>query len=322
MTQDRSIRSTALTDGVRAFAPLLIAVIPFGLVFGIVAAGSEVGPWLGGATSFIIFAGAAQLATLQLIDAGAAGAVVIATALVINARHLMYSAALAPAFREFPKAARFVLPYLLTDQAFAISIVRFGEVEDPVYRRWFFTGAGLSLWVPWQIFTIVGHRSRGSDTRLVVPRFRHPPDVRDPAHSDDQGPTGTHRRHRRRDGRRRCSGCALRPWPHHRRRQRGCRRCHRAPGDAMSNVGIIFAIGIGTYLLRLSFIGIVGDRAMPDWALVPLRFVAPAVLAALDRPRGAPQRRCARPGTRLKPESDCRTGRAAARMEDQERRRS
>jgi predicted branched-subunit amino acid permease len=156
MTQDRPIRSTAVADGVRAFAPLLIAVIPFGLVFGIVAAGSDTGPWLGGATSFIIFAGAAQLATLQLIDSGAAGAVVIASALVINARHLMYSAALAPAFREFPRAARIALPYLLTDQAFALSIVRFGEVDDPTYRRWFFTGAGLSLWVPWQIFTIAG----------------------------------------------------------------------------------------------------------------------------------------------------------------------
>ena len=156
MAKHQSIPKKAVADGVRAFAPLLIAVVPFGLVFGIVAAGSEVGPWLGGATSLIIFAGAAQLATLQLIDAGAAGAVVIATALVINARHLMYSAALAPAFREFPKGARFALPYLLTDQAFAISIVRFGEVEDPVYRRWFFAGAGMSLWVPWQIFTITG----------------------------------------------------------------------------------------------------------------------------------------------------------------------
>lgn len=52
----------------------------------------------------------------------------------------------------------------------------------------------------------------------------------------------------------------------------------------MTNVGIIFAIGLGTYLLRLSFIGIVGDRVMPEWALVPLRFVAPAVLAALIAP--------------------------------------
>jgi 4-azaleucine resistance transporter AzlC len=156
MEHDEPVRRSAFADGVRAFAPLIIAVIPFGLVFGLVAAGSEVGPWLGGATSMIIFAGAAQLATLQLMDAGAVGAVVIATALTINARHLMYSAALAPAFREFPTAARFVLPYLLTDQAFAISAVRFGQIDDPVYRRWYFTGAGLGLWVTWQVFTIVG----------------------------------------------------------------------------------------------------------------------------------------------------------------------
>ncbi len=156
MPHDPSVRRTAFIEGARAFAPLIIAVIPFGLVFGIVAAGSDVGPWLGGAASVIIFAGAAQLATLQLIDAGAAGAVVIATALVINARHLMYSAALAPAFREFPRAARVALPYLLTDQAFAISIVQFDRVEEPVYRRWYFTGAGLGLWVTWQISTVTG----------------------------------------------------------------------------------------------------------------------------------------------------------------------
>lgn len=52
----------------------------------------------------------------------------------------------------------------------------------------------------------------------------------------------------------------------------------------MSNVAVIFAIGAGTYLLRLSFIGIVGNRVMPNWALIPLRFVAPAVLAALIAP--------------------------------------
>jgi len=156
MEHDESTRRSAFADGFRAFAPLIIAVVPFGLVFGLVAAGSEVGPWLGGATSTIIFAGAAQLATLQLMDTGAVGAVVIATALTINARHLMYSAALAPAFREFPRAARFLLPYLLTDQAFAISVVRFGQIDDPVYRRWYFAGAGLGLWVTWQIFTIVG----------------------------------------------------------------------------------------------------------------------------------------------------------------------
>jgi len=52
----------------------------------------------------------------------------------------------------------------------------------------------------------------------------------------------------------------------------------------MTDFAIVVAIGIGTYLIRLSFIGIVGDRAMPDWAMVPIRFVAPAVLAALAAP--------------------------------------
>jgi 4-azaleucine resistance transporter AzlC len=156
MPESQAHRMRATSDGARAFAPLLIGVIPFGLVFGIVAAGSSVGSWLGGSTSVIIFAGAAQLATLQLIDAGVGGAVVIATALVINARHVMYSAALSPDFQEFPTIARFVLPYFLTDQAFAISIVRYNEATDPVYKQWYFTGAALALWITWQISTMAG----------------------------------------------------------------------------------------------------------------------------------------------------------------------
>lgn len=156
MAETHADRTHGISDGARAVAPLMIGVIPFGLVFGIVAAGSTVGPWLGGSTSVVIFAGAAQLATLQLIDAGVAGAVVIATALVINARHLMYSAALAPHFQEFPTVARFALPYVLTDQAFAVSIVRYGEVTDPVYKQWYFTGAALTLWTTWQISTVAG----------------------------------------------------------------------------------------------------------------------------------------------------------------------
>ncbi len=156
MSEFQSQRKRGASDGARAVTPLLIGVVPFGLVFGIVAAGSSVGPWLGGSTSVIIFAGAAQLATLQLVDAGVGGAVVIATALVINARHVMYSAALAPDFQEFPAIARFVLPYVLTDQAFAISIVRYNEATDPVYKQWYFTGAGLALWITWQISTMAG----------------------------------------------------------------------------------------------------------------------------------------------------------------------
>ena len=146
----------ALLDGAREIAPLLLGVVPFGLVLGVIAADSVIGPLLGWATSFIIFGGAAQLATIQLFDEGVLAAVVIATALVINSRHMMYSAALVADFSEFPRWSRYALPYLLTDQAFAVSSVRYLDVDDPVYKRLFFAGAALTLWIPWQISTLVG----------------------------------------------------------------------------------------------------------------------------------------------------------------------
>ncbi|MCP4248354.1 MAG: branched-chain amino acid ABC transporter permease [bacterium] len=145
-----------LVDGMRSVVPLLVGVVPFGLIFGVTAAGSAVGGGLGYASSVIIFAGAAQLATVQLITAGSAAAVIIATALVINARHLMYSAALAPHFREFPARWRLALPYILTDQAFAVSITRYETESDPDYKRWFFFGGAISLWVTWQVTSAAG----------------------------------------------------------------------------------------------------------------------------------------------------------------------
>lgn len=137
-------------------APLLLAVVPFGLVLGVTAAGSVVGGALGIGTSFIIFAGAAQLVTVQLIDAGTSLAVVVITALTVNVRHLMYSAAMAPHFSGFPRRSRWVLPYLLTDQAFAVSMLRYETITEPVYKRWYYTGAGLTLWGSWQLATIAG----------------------------------------------------------------------------------------------------------------------------------------------------------------------
>lgn len=145
-----------MAEGARAIAPLLVGVIPFGLILGVAAASSVIGTAAGWATSPIIFAGAAQLVTIELTNAGAAAAVVIATALVVNARHLMYSAALADHFRAFPGPWRYGLPYLMTDQAFAVSITRYPTVDDPVYKRWFFLGAGLGLWGPWQVTTAIG----------------------------------------------------------------------------------------------------------------------------------------------------------------------
>lgn len=143
-------------EGVRDVSPLLLGVVPFGLIVGVTATNGEIGGLLGYLTSIFIFAGAAQLATIQLIDEGAVAAVVIATALVINSRHLMYSVALAEPFRPFGRGWRFALPYLLTDQAFAMSIVKYREVDDRSYRLLYYLGVALGLWIPWQLASLTG----------------------------------------------------------------------------------------------------------------------------------------------------------------------
>ena len=81
MADKQNNRRTGRNDGIRAVAPLLLAVIPFGLVLGVTAAGSAVGGALGIGTSFIIFAGAAQLVTVQLIDSGTSLLVVVSARL-------------------------------------------------------------------------------------------------------------------------------------------------------------------------------------------------------------------------------------------------
>ncbi|HSF87579.1 MAG TPA: AzlC family ABC transporter permease [Acidimicrobiia bacterium] len=147
---------SAFDDGVRSVVPLLVGVVPFGLILGVAAGNAAMGVGLAWSTSVIIFGGAAQLVTIELSNGGAAAAVIVATALVVNARHLMYSAALAEPFRDFPTGWRYGLPYLMTDQAFAVSITRYATTSDPVYRRWFYFGAGMGLWIPWQVTTATG----------------------------------------------------------------------------------------------------------------------------------------------------------------------
>ncbi len=156
MTTTATPARSGFATGLAAIAPLLLGVVPFALVVGVAAANSAIGVWPAWATGFIIFAGAAQLVTIDLFDSGAAAAVIVATALVINLRHMMYSAALASSFRAFPAPWRFGLPYLMTDQAFALSITHYDDHPDPVYRRWYFFGAGIGLWAPWQAGMTVG----------------------------------------------------------------------------------------------------------------------------------------------------------------------
>lgn len=140
-------------DGARTIAPVLIGVIPFGLVAGVAAVRAGLG--LDGALGFslVVFAGAAQLAAIELLGNDAPLAVVVATALVINARMFMYSASIAPHFETLSGRLRAVVAYLLTDQAYALAIVRFRDRGSSVA---YYLGVAAPLWAVWVVCTAIG----------------------------------------------------------------------------------------------------------------------------------------------------------------------
>lgn len=142
--------------GVRDMSPVVLGAAPFGVVYGVaaVSSGMAEGPAL--AMSVVVFAGAAQLAGVGLLAENAQLAVIWLTVFVIHLRYVMYSAALAPHFQGLPKRWKALLAYPMTDQAFALSIVRFQKNPDDPARHLYYLGNALTLWPAWVASSAVG----------------------------------------------------------------------------------------------------------------------------------------------------------------------
>ena len=143
--------------GVRDAAPILIGIAPFGLVAGAAAIDAGLTPLQAVGLSVVVFAGASQLAAIDLLGSNAELLVVVVTGLVINLRMVMYSASIAPHFRPLRTWWKSLCSYVLTDQAYALSIARYADRDlDSTERRDYYLGVAVSLWVVWQCCTVLG----------------------------------------------------------------------------------------------------------------------------------------------------------------------
>lgn len=150
MSIDKSLVRRAIADSI----PLFIPAVPFALVIGLAIVDSGMGLFIGWTSSWLVFAGAAQLTLITLLGSGAAAVAAITAALIVNARHLMYSAAMAPAFQLQPRWVRWLGPYVLIDQIFALAVLR--EDDDPASLRTYYLAAGATFWLLWQLTTAMG----------------------------------------------------------------------------------------------------------------------------------------------------------------------
>ncbi|MGB3736956.1 MAG: AzlC family ABC transporter permease [Ilumatobacter sp.] len=133
--------------------PVAVPAVPFGFVIGLAVTESAMPQWVGWLTAPLVFAGAAQLAMITLAGSASVWAIITAV-LVINTRHLMYSAAMAPSFRQQPRWMRWFAPFLMVDQVFALAALQTHRTPAD-FRRYYLTVA-IALYLVWNTVVPLG----------------------------------------------------------------------------------------------------------------------------------------------------------------------
>ena len=150
----------AFSLGLRAVMPILVGVVPFGVIYGVVALQSGIPALAAMAMSAIVFAGSAQFLLAQLVGAGAPLLLIAGAVGMVNLRHALYSASVAPILAHLPRRWKILLAYLLTDEAYAAAIPHILVVAPNSSRsaqaHWILFGSGFGLWAGWQLATLGG----------------------------------------------------------------------------------------------------------------------------------------------------------------------
>lgn len=150
---ERGRRAADLRAGFAASVPLWLGAAPFGAIYAVTALQAGLSPAQTMLMSLIVFAGASQFTAAGLVASGAAPLAIVLTTLVINARHLLLAASLAPHVRRAPAGLKALLAFQLTDETYALGIRRFLAGQgSPAFQL----GANLSLYLIWQVSTAVG----------------------------------------------------------------------------------------------------------------------------------------------------------------------
>lgn len=142
--------------GASAVAPMLLGVVPFGLVAGAAPVAHGFGGETAMGLSTVVFAGASQLAIVDVLSQGGSAVVAILAACTINLRMVLYSASLAPYLAHESTRRRLGAAYLLNDQVYALSVTHWAGEQRAEGRLAFYLGAGVLLWAGWVAATIAG----------------------------------------------------------------------------------------------------------------------------------------------------------------------
>ena len=141
--------------GIIDVSPLMIPVVPFGLIFGVLSIDIGFTPLETMGMSIIIFGGASQIILLQLFTGGASSLVIISSVGAVNSRHLLYGAVVSEHLSDLKMIWKILISYFLVDQAFARSNEYFKNNSNN-NKYFHLVGGGITCWVIWQTTTFLG----------------------------------------------------------------------------------------------------------------------------------------------------------------------
>ncbi|HPT51411.1 MAG TPA: AzlC family ABC transporter permease [Accumulibacter sp.] len=156
MTSEATTRRQEFLAGARDTLPLLLGAFPFGLIYGALAVTSGLSMTAAIMMAVFVFAGSSQFIAVGLVAAHTPVAIVVLTTLVVNLRHMLYSATLLPYLRHLPQKWRIPLAFWLTDETFAVTVHRFQRDDSSPYKHWYQLGSSLAMYLNWQFWCVLG----------------------------------------------------------------------------------------------------------------------------------------------------------------------
>ncbi len=150
----------AYFSGLRATLPAAPGTATFGMICGAAMVGAGMPPLVAIAAGAMVFAGTLQLAAVQLLATGAPLLLIVVAGVVVNLRFVMFSASIAPYLRKSSLFRRIIMTYTLSDNGYASSYLHFSqpaeERKSQAERDAYYFGAATSIWVAWQVATVIG----------------------------------------------------------------------------------------------------------------------------------------------------------------------
>ncbi|MCL6270371.1 AzlC family ABC transporter permease [Sansalvadorimonas sp. 2012CJ34-2] len=142
--------------GARDTLPLILAAVPFGILYGVLAKASGLSAWATIGMSVLVFAGSSQFIAVTMLASAVAWPAILLTTFFVNLRHMLYAAALVPHVRHLPELVKAKMAFWLTDETFAVVSDWLRKNSDEPGLEWYYFGSGLLMYGNWILCTFIG----------------------------------------------------------------------------------------------------------------------------------------------------------------------